>query len=441
MAKIYHAHLYGLREDKYKTLSENTINSTQFLKLNPQSEFYLFIPQDTDLFSEYEQYFKITDIMPVNSVGIVTARDKLTIQNTPEKVWQIVNDFVGLDVETAREKYNLSKDSQDWKINLAQEDLKSSQVISSQNQTKQKLSINLKNNSNNFNLDPEKITPILYRPFDLKYTYYTGNSGGFICRPRPEVMKNMLLGDNLGLVSCRQQSQKTIWNLCSITNTIIESCAVSNKTKEIGSLFPLYLYPETDKPQELQQEKRANFTQEFLNKIETKLGYLPTPEAIFYYIYGVFHSPTYRSRYAEFLKIDFPRVPLTSNNQLFTELSAIGEQLVQLHLMTSPKLDNLITKFVENGGNREAKIGSAETAWIDGIVKLNNKDYFTGISEEVWNFYIGGYQVSHKWLKDRKGRTLSDDDILHYQKIVIALSETIKLMTLIDETIPSFPIE
>ncbi|MCZ2200317.1 MAG: N-6 DNA methylase, partial [Cylindrospermopsis raciborskii PAMP2012] len=264
---INHSHLYGLREYKYNTLTENTVNTTKFSEVKPKSEFYLLIPQNTDLFTEYEQFLKITDIMTVNSVGIVTARDKLTIQDGPEEVWNIVTDFINLDVEEAREKYNLGEDTRDWKVSFAQEDIRKS------------------------NLNKDNISPILYRPFDRKFTYYTGKSRGFICMPRPEVMRNMLFSENLALITCRQQSQKNCWNLCSVSTEIIESCVISNKTKEINYLLPLYLYPDTNQPQELQQKKHPNFSEEFLKKIEINLGYLPTPETIFYYIYAIFHSP------------------------------------------------------------------------------------------------------------------------------------------------------
>ncbi|MCZ2206826.1 type ISP restriction/modification enzyme [Cylindrospermopsis raciborskii] len=413
---INHSHLYGLREYKYNTLTENTVNTTKFSEVKPKSEFYLLIPQNTDLFTEYEQFLKITDIMTVNSVGIVTARDKLTIQDGPEEVWNIVTDFINLDVEEAREKYNLGEDTRDWKVSFAQEDIRKS------------------------NLNKDNISPILYRPFDRKFTYYTGKSRGFICMPRPEVMRNMLFSENLALITCRQQSQKNCWNLCSVSTEIIESCVISNKTKEINYLLPLYLYPDTNQPQELQQKKRPNFSEEFLKKIEINLGYLPTPETIFYYIYAIFHSPTYRTRYAEFLKIDFPRVPLTRNNNLFCQLAECGEQLVALHLMKSPKLNNLITQFTPNGGNQIVDAGHPK--YTQNAVVINKKgDKFVGVPEEVWNFYIGGYQVCQKWLKDRKGRTLTDDDIQHYQRVVIALQQTIKLMRSIDQTIPNWPIE
>jgi predicted helicase len=203
--------------------------------------------------------------------------------------------------------------------------------------------------------------------------------------------------------------------------------------------FPLYIYPERNNPKELEEEIRPNLSPAFLKDITSKLGYTPTPEAIFYYIYAIFHSPTYRTRYAEFLKIDFPRVPLTSNNELFHQLANYGEKLVSLHLMKSPQIDNLITKFVENHGNNLVDTGHPK--YNQDAVIINKKgDKFTGVPEEVWNFYVGGYQVCQKWLKDRKGRTLSDEDIQHYQRIIVALKQTIVIMEKIDEVIPHFPI-
>lgn len=314
MTKIYHANLYGLRNEKYNLLSNKTIKETIFTQIKPQSSFYLLISQDDNLFCEYQQYLKINEIMPTNSVGIVTARDKLTIQDTPEEIWEIVNDFVSSGVKQAREKYNLNEDSKDWNVEFAQDDIKNNSILK------------------------EKITPILYRPFDIKYTYYTGKSRGFICRPRPEVMKNMLLGQNLGLITARSnKSNNSNHFFCS--KFMSETKCGESTTQSY--LFPLYLYPDSNKPEQIQQTKRPNFSPDFLKTVETKLGYLPTPEEIFYYIYAIFHSPTYRDRYAEFLKIDFPRVPLTTDNNLFTQLSGYGEQLAQLHLMESPLLNNL----------------------------------------------------------------------------------------------------
>ncbi len=245
---------------------------------------------------------------------------------------------------------------------------------------------------------------------------------------------------NYGIVVGRQGAAtgSTFWDVIFMCNSIIDQNIFRRGG---GTVFPLYLYPNTQNQQSsLFVEKSPNLSSDFLNAIKTKLGYIPTPEAIFYYIYAIFHSPTYRQRYAEFLKIDFPRVPLTSNNQLFKDLGVKGKELVDLHLMKSKKLNKLITKMGGEGDNAVTKITyNCE----EKRVYINKTSYFAGIAPEVWEFKIGGYQVLAKWLKDRKKakRSLSFEDMLPYQKVVVALKETIELMREIDELIPSFPIE
>ena len=171
------------------------------------------------------------------------------------------------------------------------------------------------------------------------------------------------------------------------------------------------------------------------------------PEDIFHYIYAILHSPTYRERCAEFLKIDFPRLPLISDRALFKALAEKGEELVALHLMESPVLNQLITRFPATGSNEVVKVRYVEPRQdengneVPGRVHINKTQYFEGIEPDVWVFQIGGYQVLHKWLKDRKGRKLSFDDLFHYQKIVVALKETMRLMEEIDGLIPAWPIE
>lgn len=256
-------------------------------------------------------------------------------------------------------------------------------------------------------------------------------------RIRPDLKQHMFQKQNLSLV-CSRQISGSHYNHFFVTKLVPNDCLISNITKESNHNFPLYFY--LDYSISLEEQRRPNFSQNFLNTINNKLGYIPTPETIFYYIYAIFHSPTYRSRYAEFLKIDFPRVPLTSNNELFCQLAIYGEQLVSLHLMESPQLDNFITKFVEENG--ACVVAPGHPKYDKGNVIINKQgDKFTGVPEDIWNFYIGGYQPCQKWLKDRKGRTLTEEDIQHYQRIVVALKETSQIMQQIDEAIPGFPIE
>ncbi|MHC0068410.1 type ISP restriction/modification enzyme [Nostoc sp. UIC 10890] len=380
-ANVYHADLYGLRESKYQWLKKNDITATQWKKLKPQSPFYLFIPQNTDLLGEYDQCWKNTDIFPVNSVGIVTGQDEKTIAFTQNQA------------EILADAHKLLKDT---------------------------------------------VVRILYRPFDQRFIVYNSQ---VVTRPRSKVMRHMILGDNLGLIFMRQVAMEEEYSHFMITNHIVDNRAFYSN-KGIMQQAPLYIYPETNNFQSsiLREQRRPNISPEFLKDITSKLGCTPTPEAIFYYIYAIFHSPTYRTRYAEFLKIDFPRVPLTSKNELFHQLADYGEELVSLHLMKSPKFDKFITKFVENDGNNLVDAGHPK--YTNGAVIINKiGDKFTGVPESVWNFYVGGYQVCQKWLKDRKGSTLTLDDIQHYQRIVVALKETIELMAKIDAAIPEWPIQ
>ncbi|HJH26114.1 MAG TPA: DNA methyltransferase [Methanophagales archaeon] len=401
-AKVHHADLWGLREEKYKRLFDNSIDTIQWEEVTPTSPFYFFYPQDVELKAEYESGWKITDIMPENSVGIVTARDHLTIQDSPEEVWEIVQDFSAMTEDIARSKYNLGEDAQDWKVSLAQNDLKES------------------------GLKKELIVPILYRPFDIKYTYYTGHSRGFICRPRSEVMWHMM-HENLGLITVRQVAEG-MFNHAYVADCITES-RITLSNKGIAFLFPLYIYSDNTN----ETGCTLNLTSGFPKAIKEAIGTEPTPEAIFYYIYAVLYSPTYRKRYEGFLKYDFPRVPITSNMDLFKTVCRFGSELVSLHLMESPELDKLITEFKGEGDNVVAAIG--KNSYKDGELSINKTQYFEGIPEEVYNFHIGGYQVCQKWLKDRKGRELSEEEIEHYQKIVVVLNETIRIMKEIDEVI------
>jgi predicted helicase len=226
------------------------------------------------------------------------------------------------------------------------------------------------------------------------------------------------------------------WALVSISS----DPADANLFRRGGvNIFPLYIYPTTPAEIKMGVNRRPNISTAFLTKVEQALGYIPTPESILYYIYAILHSPTYRSRYAEFLKIDFPRVPLTRNVDLFRQLGELGEQLVNLHLMKSPILNKTSSPFIDNGGSC---IVEHPPKYESGKVVINKqKDGFMDVPEAVWNFHVGGYQVCHKWLKDRKGRTLSQDDIEHYQKIVIALGQSIDLMAKIDAAIPNWPID
>ncbi|NJK51584.1 MAG: helicase [Leptolyngbyaceae cyanobacterium SU_3_3] len=409
MTQIYHAHLYGSRSSKYDWLQAYDVLSTEWKQIRPQAPFYLLIPQNTDLLGEYEQGWKITEVMPVNVLGFQSHRDHFAIGFEWEKLKERIAEMRDINITDIKysEKYNL-KNTRDWKLEEARK------IIRNDAEWERNL------------------IECAYRPFDDRPCYF-----GYVTMdcPRRELLDHVAGKKNLCLLVSRQISLQE-WRHVFICDQIAESCFVSNKTREQNYNFPLYLYPDRT---EITQERRVNFSPEFLKDITAKLGTTPTPETIFYYIYAVFHSPTYRRRYAEFLKIDFPRVPLTRNLDLCQKLAAYGEELVALHLMKSPRLDSPIAQFE---GNPDPVVDAGHPKYASDKVIINKKsDGFTGVPEEIWNFYVGGYQVCQKWLKDRKGRTLSPEDITHYQRIVVALQETIRLMQQIDAAIPGWPLE
>jgi len=409
--KICHSEIWGLREKKYDWLLGNDIKRTKWKILSPKSEFYLYIPREEKLLEVYEKSPKITDIFSINSVGIVTARDKLTIKWTPQEIWSTVLNFSKLESELARLAYNLGKDVRDWKVELAQKDLLNS------------------------GLDKKKIVPILYRPFDIRYTYFTGKSRGFLCMPRREVMRHMIAGENLALITSRLTKGETFKH-AQITCHIVEVICMSPKTFNNVFVFPLYLSPEADKKDLFShtkkiENKQSNINPNLIATFSKVYKKEPTPEETLYFIYAVLYSNIYRTKYAEFLKMDFPRVPFTIDYKLFDKMGKYGEMLIDLHLLRSSELDKPIAKFQGKGDNKVEKV-----KYQQGKVFINNGQYFEGISPEVWEYQIGGYQVCDKWLKDRKGRILSLDDMRHYCRVVTAIKNTIEIQKEIDNLYP-----
>ncbi len=424
-AKVFHCDLYGERKSKYQFLRERNLAQSDFQELQPQAPQYFFVPKDYELQGEYDKGFSVTDLFPTNSVGIVTARDGFTIYHTPKNLKTAIARFRSMNDEMARGEFLLGADVMDWKVALARKDLK----------------------ENVFDNNNDNAVSISYRPFDTRYTYYTGKSRGFHCRPRGEVMKYFFSGDNVGLVIGRQgQVVGGIqWCLVSVTEHIVD---FNFYYRGGGVSFPLYLYPGTQQS-DLgdDQQRKPNLDDAIVKAISGHLGLRFTPETeedadtfapidLLDYIYAVLHSSAYRKRYKEFLKIDFPRVPYPSDKKQFRRLTKLGGQLRSLHLMKSPMLDNLITGYNQLGDHkvdkREYKITDSKNRL--GKVNINKTQYFSNVPETAWQFYIGGYQPAQKWLKDRKGRTLTSDDIRHYQKIIVALTETERLMRKIDET-------
>ncbi len=456
-AKVYHSQLWGSRDQKYEWLQQSDLENTKWKILNPAPPFYFFVPYEDENCNEYEGYQQIDAIMPIYVTGIVTARDHFVFGFDKAELMKRVTEFENPDISDSdiRERYFKGKgssrypdgDTRGWKLPEA------------------RIKVRFDEDRNT------RVTPCLYRPFDSRPLYYVV---WMVDWPRPEIMRHMLAGENLGFITTRQTKDK--WDVLA-TRYICghKSCAAY----DINSLFPLYLYP-ASKDNSSRQKSFAsadwppgkdgrvpNLSPEFVADFAEKLGlsFVPDgrgdreatfgPEDVFDYIYAVFHSPSYRERYAEFLKIDFPRVPLTSDREKFRLLVKLGGELVALHLLESPLLARPATRYPVVGDNRVDKgypkyfapgeiepgpKGGGGEVLEAGRVYINKSQYLEGVPSEVWEFQVGGYQVCDKWLKDRRGRQLSYDDLTHYQKVVVALQETIRLMEEVDEAIPGWPI-
>ncbi len=443
-AKVHHSELWGLRESKYFRLQEMDVSNTGWTYLEPKENMFFFVPKDFSVENEYLNNQIVTDVFPIHQNGLKTDRDKLFFDFDHDVLKSRIKKFYS-DSEidpVFREAYSIK-------------DTSSYDLLSRREKTY---------------FDPNNLHRCLYRPFDFQWLYY---SPGLTSRPAWNVMKHLLAGENLGFITTRQTRDK--WDVLATRHISgHKSCAAY----DINTLFPLYLYPSPAENSSRQKPLSSadwppgkdgrvpNLSPEFVAEMEERLGlkFVPDgrgdleatfgPEDVFDYIYAVFFSPTYRERYAEFLKIDFPRVPLTSDQEKFRRLVKLGGELVGLHLLESPRLAQTVTRYPVVGDNRvekgypkyfapgDVEPGSKDGAVLEaGRVYINKNQYFEGVPPEVWEFQVGGYQVSAKWLKDRRGRQLSYDDLTHYQKMIVALKETIRLMEEVDEVAGEWPLE
>ncbi len=412
LAEVYHYDLYGKRDDKYHYLLDNTLGKVPYENIPNEKPNYYFVPKNFGLQKKFDNGIQITELFPQSSVGIVTSRDSFIIDERMESLISRVKHFFELDKNELENKYNL-KDKHRWKI------------------------IDVKAEAKSYN--SKYLCKLNYRPFDERYVYYNNY---FIERSRKEIMQHFLKGQNVGLAIGRQWQVigSPVWDIVSITKTIIDL----NYYRRGGELvFPLYLYPEENKQESIGGEtgRKPNLNMEVVKQIADKIGLKFTAEKeetegtfapidILDYIYAVLHSPAYREKYKEFLKIDFPRVPYPKDTETFWALAALGRQIREIHLLESPVVEEYITQYPIDGDNTVAK-----PTYKKGKVYINDTQYFDNVPQVAWEFYIGGYQPAQKWLKDRKGRTLDFEDILHYQKMIVALTETDRLMKEVDKIV------
>lgn len=421
------AHLRGTRIEKYEMLSGCHSTAMNFSNCEPKEPYFLF-HEHSDIADEYGEGVPISEVFQAYQSPIQTKRDRLTIHFTVDDLRSVLHDLKSLPESEFRAKYDLAPDGRDWKVADARADVETSKG---------------------------RIITLGYKPFDFRYTYYTGESRGFLAYPRDAIMRPMLKENARGLVFKRQAREDQE----GYSYFFVVDCPFSEGMFAIdprGREFVAPLYQDQGDINERQKSLSsagavANFTSEFNKLLSHSLRLqqpephaLPaciTAEDVFNYIYAVFYSPGYRRRYAQFLKIDFPRLPLSKNLDLFRALAELGGELTSLHLLESPKLDEPSTVFIGTRRSEVERVSwSRNAVWLDRAQTCG----FEGVPEEVWNFHIGGYQVCEKWLKDRQakggkkprpGRTLTDEDIAHYQKIIVAISETIRIMGEIDEVI------
>ena len=417
LARVFHHDLYGERQSKYEFLWSHDFKQIDFSELKPQAPQYFFVPKDYVAQAEYDNGFAVDHLFGQRGAGVITAHDKFVIE---------------FDKASLRRKFHLFKCADGIADNLHQ-------TFS----VKKKKGWNILDgwrNLQNCEDIGEFIQPIAYRPFDVRHIFYETK---LVWGRSFPTMKHFLKSDNIGLVTSRITKDDF-----SVQCTKYIAAHKSATRYDISYILPLYIYPEEQQQSpekqltlDKQQTREPNLNPDIIKAIADKLSLNFTPEKIddadtfapidlLDYIYAILHNPAYRQKYREFLKTDFPRVPYPTDQKQFRALAQLGAELRSLHLMESPTLDTLITTYPETGDNTVTKphFEITDPTKRLGKVHINPTQHFTDVPEVAWNFHIGGYQPAQKWLKDRKGRTLDHQDIIHYQKIIVALTKTAAIM-------------
>jgi hypothetical protein len=416
--KIYHKDLWGLREEKYNWLKNNDLNVKDYVELEPATPWYFFIPRNVKDLAFYLEWMKVNEIFPENVTGIVTANDKLAIDFSKEKLEKKINMFKNKNIDdaTIRQLYNVN-DNYSWKLSKQREKIR----------------------EENDYLDFYK--KILYRPFDIRYIYY---NDAIVFRTRYSLMQHMLKGNNLGLITTRFVFRKNIgFKHSFITKNIIDI----NQIQSPGTayLFPLYLYTDSEQNKKRNKlfyqsmcvfedkaeysAKKPNIDQKLYDILNKTYKKPISPEEILYYIYAILYSNIYRKKYIDFLTIDFPRIPFTKDYKLFSKMSEFGHNLTCLHLVESQMLNKIISKY--EGESTSDKIEKIVYDQTNKKIYINKDKYFSNVESEVWNYYIGGYQVLPKYLKERIGTKMDNPE--YFCKVISSIYYTIDIQKNIDQ--------
>lgn len=421
LAPVYHSEFWGSRKSKSEQLWKSSPSSLSPSEVSPRHSPWRFVPTDHAAEQHYREGFSAAHLFSVNgrpAPGIVTTQDEFAISFSKSDAIAKVHRLLSTDSEIeARQLFRLCSQSQ-WNYQAAKLELPTIDWLSLH-------------------------TPLLYRPFDNRHTIYSHHVA---VHRRDRAMAHFFNKRNLGLMIARQAIQGNAgYSQVVAVERMIDNRAIFS-SKGVAQLLPLYLYPEEDN---LDQSVRLNLDPKLYAKICEAAGIDPADQAgpdddfraprgdarpsevkVFDYIYGVLHSPDYRKIFAEFLKIDFPRIPYPASPEVFAHVSGKGEALRRLHLMEPAAIGETAYPFmgeVEEGED-DSTVASGYPKHKDGHVWINRHQYFRDVPATAWEFYIGGYQPAQKWLKDRKGRVLSWDDIGHYQNIVKILLETDRIM-------------
>ncbi|MDD9818800.1 MAG: N-6 DNA methylase [Gammaproteobacteria bacterium] len=406
LGDVFHCDLFGARESKYEFLWNHGLDMIDFQKLEMPSPYFFFAPKDFSAQAAYEKGFSVKELFPVFNSGVKTDRDPLFINRDKDALSKNIKQLLSGNMDNDFVSEYLIQDSSGYKL---------THVIQGKE------------------YNPDHVVGITYRPFDSQWIYYDRE---ILSRPAYKAMRHMLAGENFGLMTSRSYPTTAVFDRILVTHHIADIHAASDQTY----FFPLYLYPD-EKQTRIGGEtsRKPNLNTDIIKTIADKLGLRFTPEKtdaagtfapldLLDYIYAVLHSPAYRKKFREFLKIDFPRVPYPRDKKQFRALARLGAELRTLHLMESAKLDKLITTYPQTGDNTITAI-----KFEAGKVWINKTQHFAQVPKAAWDFHIGGYQPAQKYLKDRKNRSLTPDEIRHYQKIIVALAETAKVMQKIDK--------
>ena len=424
LAKVYHYDLFGKREDKYKFLFDNNLDNIEWKELKFEAPFFLFIPQNEIIKSEYDRGISVKDMFRISGVGITAGRDDFCLSkndniNSLNELKDNIKKFMELEIEDARKEFNLGNDTRDWKIKYAQDELK--------------ITNNLEKNYMIIN----------YRPFDFRWTYYTGKSKGFHCMPRREIMEHFLNNkNNIGLVCDRGTKLQDISNIF-ISDKLIDLHLVGS-----GSyIFPLYIYDTENVRKILREENEEvggmfedikhfenkvrieNFTPKFRKFINEKYGEIK-PEEILGYIYAILFHKEYRKKYFDFLKIDFPKIPFVESKDYFLKFAKLGEELYNLHLGNLKIQKEVGEPMFKDNQNKNEKIVKAIYNENEKDLFVNESLYFKNVDKEVWEYKIGGYQVLDKYLKSHKNENI---DYEHFENVIKILTRSIEIEAEISE--------